>query len=315
VEENLIPNKKAKLDEESFENLIGNFEQLTPENIKKFSTFFADVIEKGRLDRSAMECIAKSIGNCISDNIYNDCIRLEANYTDPKCLTDFDCNIWLKERDAVLTSFLAAAANCVISEKLDQKMLCITGAVDSIYKARKLNHVAPLPFAQNLISYYITGSKTVTLLNNRQQASGSYTTLRKWLNDCGKHVERNENVQLSDKIIFFDNNQVVARNWRVTYGHKTTCSVITTTINISPNPEYKLQHNKDLSPRNWLHSADNKCVNQIMNLIKDGEQQYSLIQQQYIQTRLEKVMNEKRIGNDGFLIDFIDDNLSGKVQK
>jgi len=113
------------------------------------------------------------------------------------------------------------------------------------------NVIFPLSFTTNLISYFSTGSKTVSEFNNAVSPCGSYSTIMNWINErsSAKNVLPPEN----DVITFFDNNQVLARNWRVTFDYKSTASVITNVLHIFPNCATNLQRIAELSPSSWLY--------------------------------------------------------------
>jgi hypothetical protein len=96
-----------------------------------------------------------------------------------------------------------------------------------------------LPFCCNLITYYISGCKLISQIYNRQNAWGNYMRLQRWLNSIsGETLKYNPP---GDITTFFDNNQVVGRNVRVTYGYKCTASVITMCINIDAKLNSNIQ--------------------------------------------------------------------------
>ena len=89
-------------------------------------------------------------------------------------------------------------------------------------------------------------SKNVVSLFNSCRPAGSYFSLKKWLAKIGAIPIHLHEIKDNDSITFFDNSQVLARNWRVNYNYKSKASVITTTANIILPT--KLQCNPELSP-------------------------------------------------------------------
>lgn len=67
------------------------------------------------------------------------------------------------------------------------------------------NVIFPLSFTTNLISYFATGSKTVSEFNNAVSPCDSYSTIMNWINE--------RSWTKNDVITFFDNNQVLASNF------------------------------------------------------------------------------------------------------
>jgi len=78
--------------------------------------------------------------------------------------------------------------------------------LEHIYAANSNNFVASFSFAQNLIAYFATGSKTAVNIISASGPSGSYTALQKWLKDHGKVPL--ECPKECDIVTIFDNNQV-----------------------------------------------------------------------------------------------------------
>ena len=106
----------------------------------------------------------------------------------------------------------------------------------------------------SLISYFITGSRTVVELRSKLSPSGSYTTLLKCLYKYSQQSNKIPND--TDIVISFYNNQVLARNLNVKYDIKVMVCVVTTLISLCPPTAAKLQRTPALSPKEWLHEVN-----------------------------------------------------------
>ena len=94
-------------------------------------------------------------------------------------------------------------------------------------------------FEQSLVSI----SKTVTAVNGKISAGGSYTSVQKWLNEQGS-----EPLKLSDNILvtFFDNiGPYVIQNYRVWTKKNNLSDIITTVVHMILNKKkfYKISPN------------------------------------------------------------------------
>ena len=76
----------------------------------------------------------------------------------------------------------------------------------------------------------MSGSKTIISYLSSISPAGCYTTVLNWF----KHKTSEEVVypKNNDVITYFDNNQIIARNWRVRYNAKAMLSIITSVIHI-----------------------------------------------------------------------------------
>ena len=94
-------------------------------------------------------------------------------------------------------------------------------------------------FEQSLVSI----SKTVTAVNGKISAGGSYTSVQKWLNEQGS-----EPLKLFDNILvtFFDNiGPYVIQNYRVWTKKNNLSDIITTVVHMILNKKkfYKISPN------------------------------------------------------------------------
>jgi hypothetical protein len=232
------------------------------------------------------------------------------SYKDFSNLSNFQMQNWLDDKNKTLVSFMKAVAG--ISDNSNcKKNVYIVSSIDNINKASNLTYVAPLQFCCNLITYYISGSKLISQIYNRQNAGGSYTTLQRWLKSISCEALKCNSP--GDIVTFFDNNQIVAGNWRVTYGYKCTASVLTMCINIDAKLNSNIQVSALYSPRNWLYNVNVKdCIQGIRNTLVVNQANYDKIRNQFVQQRLQKVLSE--IGPDS-CIDDIHTKINGELHK
>ena len=153
------------------------------------------------------------------------------------------------DRNQILVKFIMSLTGA--EETNSKKLLCVANSIDSIYKARNLSLITPLCFSNNILSYCASGSRFICDIYNSVSPAGSYTSVRKWLNS--QSCEPPPPVPNADTITFFDNSQVIGRNWRVCYNYKSKASVITTVLHIVPSCDRQLQKCVNLSPTQWLY--------------------------------------------------------------
>lgn len=105
-----------------------------------------------------------------------------------------------------------------------------------------------------MITYFVTGSKLACDINASCSPAGSYTTVLNWIREASSSRIEVENE--TDVVTFFDNNQVMARNWRVNFDSKASVSVITNFLHLFPSSTSFLQNNVTLSPATWRFKYD-----------------------------------------------------------
>ena len=269
-------------------------------------------IKNGVLSQDDSELLASALGSSIKDDIFNDSISINQLYQDEKYLQSFEVSDYFYQRNSVLTSFMSSAAGITESEA-KKKMLLLCNALDCLYKARNLSLITPLPFSHNLITYCLTGSKTVCSMNSLS-AGGGYTAIRKWLKNKSNSV-----LQCPpgvDVITFFDNNQVIGRNWRVVYNYKSKCSVITTVLHIIPSCATQLQTIPQLSPFQWLYVRPqmNPSVvcQKISELLSRNITECESLRNQFISDRIAAVIDAQTKAN-GVIFDEIDNLTNEKT--
>ena len=93
-------------------------------------------------------------------------------------------------------------------------------------------------------------------IGSRFSPAGSYSFVTGYLNK--NSIDPLEIPTDNDFSVFFDNNQIMARNWNVQYNSKALISVITTLTCLIPPQPSTLQMNPRLKPALWLKGIDNK---------------------------------------------------------
>ena len=99
----------------------------------------------------------------------------------------------------------------------------------------------------------------------------------------------------NDVISYFDNNQILAHNWRVRYNAKAMLSIITSVIHIELRIVTKFQTIPELDQHSWLYNnvtpiccvVDN--INTFINVCYD---KFKQLRDNFIIERLNKVYNE-----------------------
>ena len=156
--------------------------------------------------------------------------------------------------------------------------------------------------------YFVCGSKTVVNFLSSVLPGGCYTSIRNWFSS----ITTNKIVcpKNKDLVTFFDNNQVLARNWRVRYDSKAKLSVITSVIHIEQCNPTKFQYQLELDPKSWLYNNNFnniQVIDRIKAYIKDGLSIISTQRNKFICERLNKVFLEHRNEYSDIIDEFIND--------
>lgn len=146
-----------------------------------------------------------------------------------------------------MLTFFLSIANPDISDISSEECTLLAFAKENVYFLMRKNLVLPFSFAMNLLTLYLCPNKLVCSLNSSCGPAGSYSTILNWIAD---HSQEGVTVLSSNDVItFFDNNQVLARNWRVHFEAKATLSAVTTVVHFFPFSSTRLQEIPHLSPR------------------------------------------------------------------
>ena len=107
------------------------------------------------------------------------------------------------KRNNIVVSFIKGVIG---KDVTDGTMVSVCKTVEHLYHARNQKFISPISFCQNLLTYYVTGSKFAAQINSRGSPSGSYATIKKWIADHA--VQPLTCPDDTDVVTFFDNNQV-----------------------------------------------------------------------------------------------------------
>ena len=256
-------------------------------------------IDEGNLDPDDLHNIARALGRSQKNTVY--CEAKSTSETYSNNLGDLDIQQLITNRNAVLVNFLLEITGLYGSSVENQRarFMPFICALDCILAAAYDRTVTPLLFLVSVLHYFVTGSKTVVNILSCLTPSGHYTILRKWFenyfsNKCLCPSGR-------DIISFFDNSQVLARNWRVRFNSKAMVSVITTLIHISPSVRTRLQYIPELDPSSWLYNAKlsiEQIVVLMFSLIENCNRVYDTYRDRFIKSTMDKVTHQQVLGSD-----------------
>ena len=156
-----------------------------------------------------------------------------------------------------INSIVSGFINKLVGAKEGKSKQCvyIAAAIDCLMAATISNYITPLFFIFNIVSYFICGGKLTSTLS-AFTPSGSYSTVKYWLQ--GQMSYLFSIPLLNDIITYFDNNQVLSRNWRVRYDAKVRLSFIHSVIHILTNKLTSLQTQLHLDP--YKNTKRNDCT-------------------------------------------------------
>ena len=128
----------------------------------------------------------------------------------------------------MMSSFQGVPRSICYSQNMGTRLLM---AIDCIYACANRNVITPFSFLSNVTAYMLSGSKLICNIFSKLFPSGSYTTIKTWL-DCAA-ASPPQTPAGRDLITYFDNSQVLGRNWRVRLQAKMKVSVITCASHIA----------------------------------------------------------------------------------
>ncbi|KAK3103442.1 hypothetical protein FSP39_019273 [Pinctada imbricata] len=271
---------------------------------------FIEQISTGVFDESELSKISFAIGKQICSSVNQDIHSIENMYNDEDALSSFSPSSWLRDRNQILTNFLKGVVDISALDDSDSRTAAIAASVDCLYKAKCQTLVTPLFFSRNLINYHVSGSKLICNLLAGLSPAGTYTTVLKWLDN---HSTTNNQVPVpaTDITTYFDNNQVLLRNWRVRCDARVGLSAITSVVHIIPSRPSSLQYDPALSPSSWLYSPNidlEMVCDRIhaMQIKCDGY--FTQLRNSYLKQRISEIYNDQMLIN-GEIVDFIDGDL------
>ena len=191
------------------------------------------------------------------------------------------------ETSRVVLSFLSALAGIDNVSHCENKirLLSFRVAIDCLLVTCNLYIITPLFFVLNLIMYFVCGSKIVVNFLSSLSPADCYTSVR----NLFRAITTDKIVCPSntDLITFFNNNQVLSRNWRVRYNSKAMLSVITSVIRIEQFNPTTYQYQLELDPKSWLY-------NSILNSIQVIDLLHKEISS-YVKDRIKSILNIKML--------------------
>jgi hypothetical protein len=245
--------------------------------------------------------------------MHKDCIVVQKQYKDFNFLQTVDVVQWVKNRNYILLTILSTLLGCEIHNLSASYFVFLAFEIEHMYSLLKRHVVLPFSFGKNLMSYHFSTNKNVCALNSACGPAGSYGTIVNWISYNSK-----ECVHVPDKndvLTFFDNNQVLARIWRVHYDAKAILSAITTVVHIFPFKPSFLQWNSALSPRKWLFedSFSIPCQS-ILSMYTSASSTFRVFRERFINDRLSHIFQEQRADVTGF-VDEVGDLLSRRKKQ
>ena len=147
--------------------------------------------------------------------------------------------------------------------------------IEQILSLRNLNYIGPYSFAQSVVTWSLTGSKTAHSLQGMTSSSGSITTLQNFLK-CSSNETKNT-CFLNDCDIFADNTQRKGKSTRITENGTTPLGIVTNVVFIESNFKTDIMKNPEHSPMKWL----SKDRIDIASLIVTKEDELSEIFNEY----------------------------------
>ena len=103
-------------------------------------------------------------------------------YKDTKYFTNLNTQRFLSERNQTVLAFINGY--CGIQHRQEHKSLILYAIgliVEMNYFIRNLNLLLPHCFLMNVSQSFVSGSKTVSVLNGKISPSVGYPTWKKWL--------------------------------------------------------------------------------------------------------------------------------------
>jgi hypothetical protein len=290
ADEHLVPSvpppaKKATVVHSSVKNVIENLNTDILSSLDKITLYTA-------------------LGEVLATDFSADAANVSQAYKNLETLSSFDSATWIAERNNLLVSFLRAVCMFDDNDKSPKKLSSFTKAIEQLMFCRNNNIIAPLSFTCNLLTYFATGSKVACTLQSSTGPAGSYTSILNWLND--QTAEPLTCPRTDSVVTFFDNNQVVEKNWRVQLNYKTSVSTITTIVHVQ-QPGNEVQQSLHMSPSQWLN-VDCCCDSIIRGIISYQSTALVFFQsyrRRFIEERIAKVVKEQTTLNN-ITTDYVD---------
>ncbi|XP_069103763.1 uncharacterized protein [Argopecten irradians] len=260
------------------------------------------MINNDIIPETQMLNLIKTVGQFLCSKVVSDAMACKEDYKDDNILKSYDPKSWLSKQNKLLVSFLTSMCSN-FDENNTHQCLSIVKAIEQIYLASAFNITLPLSFTSSLIIYFLTGSKSAVQINAATSPSGSYSSLLNWIKSYSTIPVACPHT--SDIVTYFDNNQVLSRNWRVRYDAKAKLSVITNIIHILPLFSTSIQTSPQLSPFHWLFNDKIRTLEAVTRYVETSQQSFETYQHQFIESRLYHLRQE----HNGHIHDIIDTHI------
>ena len=260
-------------------------------------------IEQGDLQEDDMRRLAGALGRSQHETFKQQSYDTTKTYKDS--IKQFSIDGWVTSKNIIVSGFINELVGA--KEGKSKQSVYIAAAIDCLMAATISNCITPLFFIFNIVSYFICGSKLTSSTLSAFTPSGSYTTLKNWLQ--GQMSNLCSLPSLNDIITYFDNNQVLSRNWRVRYDAKVRLSVITSVIHILTNKLTSLQTQLHLDPHTWLYRTqiqNETIIHRIVQFIKHCSSSFEVYRNKFIIERINKVYEEHSKDGKDFISTLID---------
>ena len=139
----------------------------------------------------------------------------------------------IEGRDRCVVGFLEGASGISIKgDTTTQIQFAVCSIIESICFLKNFHIILPYSFLINLEQSLVSESKTVTAVNGKISAKGSYTSVQKWLNKHGSEPLKSPD---GNFVTFFNNiEHYVIQNYRV-WTKKSNLADISTVVHIILN--------------------------------------------------------------------------------
>ena len=103
---------------------------------------------------------------CVQKEVFNDGRTIQNKFKDSEYLPTLNSKQFIKERNQSVVSFTCACANIWIEDQKNENFIyAVAVAVEMIYYLRGINIILPHCFLISLVQSFVSGSKTVSVLN------------------------------------------------------------------------------------------------------------------------------------------------------
>ena len=236
------------------------------------------------------------LGKLIQHQVYLDSSKSSLIYKDQTVFGQTSPQDWISNQNPLLVNFLSGCTGVdVQNESNIKKVNGFAHAIEQVQYARNLQSVTPFSFQRNLISYSLTGSKTVTMLTGCTEPAGGYTTVHKFLNSPSP-VAKPEAPANHTIHVAFDNNQKVGHtSGKIREGSCVPVSICTALTYIEPQHVSSVQQNEEFTNDKWYDPITITPI--IAQKISEQEQKHQTAfreyRTQYIDETLKLVLSEQ----------------------